>query len=123
MSRSRDWKRHPAVFCDILADLYRTRGTPPIELKVETMGQARSVRLDFNSFKIGCIDAGFVEACPPWEADRTCSGYYFLDQIEVLVRDEPPRIIIGLKDNSEIAKLLDKGMEERAKALRGDENE
>lgn len=112
MSRSRDWKRHPAAFQEIVKELDRDPDTP-VEVVVETLGQASSMRLDFNMFKLGCIDAGFAEESPPWSEDGL--PFRFLDQIEVLVRDKPPRVIIGLKDHGSTAKAIADALEQRRK--------
>ena len=95
MARSKNWRNHPTAFFDIMRGLRDTPGVP-VEIPCETLGEARSKRLDFNSFKQGCIEAGFDKSFK-W-FDENEMHLWMLPQLKVVVRDNPPRMIVSVKD-------------------------
>lgn len=117
MARSKNWKNHPMVFFDIVRGL-RDNPEEPVEVPYPTMGVARSKRLDFNSFKQGCIEAGFELEFNHFKVGER--GLWVLPQLEALVRDNPPRMIVQVKDYSADNLAVKEALAKRKAKLEGD---
>lgn len=118
MARSKNWRNHPLAFFDIVRAL-RDNPEVPVEVPIESVGKARSMALDFNSFKQGCIEAGF-ETTFKWFGDE--GSLWVLPALKVVVRNDPPRMVVSVKDHSEEADSIKAALAKRKAQLTGDNN-
>lgn len=119
MARSKNWRNHPTVFFDIVRAL-RDNPETPVEIPYTSIGLARSKRLDFNSFKQGCMEAKFEEAFDHFKVGE--EALWVLPQLETLVRDNPPRMIVQCKDFAADSIAVTEALAKRKKQLVGDNN-
>lgn len=93
MSRSKDHRKYPLVFLDVLDRMRETND--PIILKFPTVAKAKSFRLDFYSYA--------AAAARDDEMMHHEAYGQFLQVIQIQVRDDPPRAILMKKDFAEMA--------------------
>lgn len=116
MARSKNWRNHPLAFFDIVRAL-RDDPETPVEVPLSTVGKARSMTLDFNSFKQGCIEAGFELEFNHFKVGER--GLWVLPSLKVVVRDDPPRMVVSVKDNSEESDSIKAALATRKSKLEG----
>lgn len=113
MARSKDWRNHPKAFFDVMRAL-RDNPKIPVEIECATVGEARSKRLDLNSFKHGCVEAGFVTSFKYFGDELPL---WCLPQLEVLVRDNPPRVVVQCKDYSDTTQAIENALAKRKQQM------
>lgn len=100
MPRSKDHRKYPLVFLEVLDAMKETN--EPLVFEFPTVAHAKNFRLEFYSY---------TSAASKDEDMMSRENYgQFLQVIQIQVRDDPPRAILTKKDFGEMAETLKAGL-------------